>query len=68
MSSYDFSSNRIDINSNITSELGIDDEQDQEEFERQRLIKGVNQRLKENRPKLFDLFYVNTGNFLGYSL
>ena len=66
MSSYDFSSNRIDINSNITSELGIDDEQDQEEFERQRLIKGVNQRLKENRPKLFDLFYVNTGNLKDY--
>ena len=51
---------RIDLKS--ASELILDDSnQGQEEFERQRIIKGTLQRLKENRPSLFDLLYINTG-------
>ena len=54
---------KIDIASiGNASELALDDSnQGHEEFERQRILKGVLQRLKESRPSMFDLFYVNTG-------
>lgn len=54
---------KISIDLNNSSELLLDDSnQGQEEFERQRILKGTRQRLKEKRPSLFDLFYINTGS------
>ena len=51
---FNIGQQKINIDLTNTSELGFDDSNEgQEEFERQ--------RIKENRPSLFDLFYINTG-------
>ncbi|OHS92810.1 hypothetical protein TRFO_40870 [Tritrichomonas foetus] len=63
----EYKPDRLPINTRQTAEIDLNDETlDQELFERERIIKGVNSRLKENRPLLFDLFYVNTGDLKDY--
>ena len=50
---------------NTSSKLGelinVEEEVNQQEFESKRILRGVEKRISEGRPNLFDLFFVNSG-------
>lgn len=41
--------------------INLENPTEQAEFERRRIIKGIEQRIEQKRPELFDLFFLNSG-------
>ncbi|KAH0793711.1 cactin [Histomonas meleagridis] len=49
------------IQENSQQNPNVDGEVDQKEFETKRILRGVQKRIAEDRPILFDLFFINSG-------